>query len=167
MEGRSSRPSGEHSGENPSCQRRLTGIPDLLQISIQNEHILILDDEIEFIDSDHRKSNRDESQFIQLMAILLGAVYTCLHNESNKHQKKKLGYLFKSTLETLLDRRKHESSDVKIGSYYRSNYRRTYQVAFFPSTEMEDQEFQQRFDLDDLSKGLLQAKDLGTGQAYL
>jgi len=131
----------------------------IYKISIQNEHILILNDEIEFIDSDHRKSNRDESQFIQLVDILLGAVYSCLHNDSNKLQKKKLGYLFKSTLETLLDRRKHESSDAMIGSYYKSNYYRTYQVTFFPSTEMENQELQQRFDLDNFSADLLQAKD--------
>lgn len=131
----------------------------IYKISIQNERILILNDEIEFIDSDHRKSNRDESQFIQLVDILLGAVYSCLHNDSNKLQKKKLGYLFKSTLETLLDRRKHESSDAMIGSYYKSNYYRTYQVTFFPSTEMENQELQQRFDLDNFSADLLQAKD--------
>lgn len=131
----------------------------IYKISIQNERILILNDEIEFIDSDHRKSNRDESQFIQLVDILLGAVYSCLHNDSNKLQKKKLGYLFKPTLETLLDRRKHESSDVMIGSYYKSNCYRTYQVTFFPSTEMENQELQKRFDLDNFSTDLLQAKD--------
>lgn len=131
----------------------------IYEISIQNEHILILNDEIEFIDSDHRKSNRDESQFIQLVDILLGAVYSCLHNDSNKLQKKKLGYLFKPTLETLLDCRKHESSGVMIGSYYKSDYYRTYQVSFFPSTELESQDLQQRFDLDNFSTDLLQAKD--------
>jgi len=131
----------------------------IYKINIQNEHILILDDEIEFIDSDHRVSNRDESQFVQLVDILLGAVYSCLHNDSKKHQKKKIGYLFKSTLETLLDRRKHGSSDAMIGGYYNSKYYRIYQVSFFPREVMEDQELQQRFDLDNLFDGLPLERD--------
>jgi hypothetical protein len=125
----------------------------IYKINIQTENIFVLVDEIEFINSDHRVSSKDESQFIQLVDILLGAVYSCLHNNSKKHQKKKLGYLFKPTLETLLDRRKHECSDRKVGRYYQSNYFRTYQVSFFPSKGGDDQEFQQMFDLDYPSKG--------------
>jgi len=122
------------------------------KINIQYEEFLILDDEIEYIDSDHRKSNQDESQFIQLIDILLGATYSCLHNDSKLYEKKKIGYLFRSTLETLLDRRKHESRDLMIGRYYNSKYYRTYQVTFFPREIMEVQELQRRFDLDNLSE---------------
>jgi len=126
----------------------------IYKINIQTEHITILDDEIEFIDSDHRKSNKDESQFIQLVDILLGAVYSCLHSDlKRKYQKRKIGYLFKPTLETLLDRRKHESHSAMIGSYYQSKYYRTYQVTFFPFEKTDIEGLQQKFDLDHLTEG--------------
>ncbi|MDD4750005.1 MAG: hypothetical protein PHD26_08845, partial [Methanosarcinaceae archaeon] len=57
--------------------------------------------EIKFIDSDHRKSKSDESQFIQLIDLILGATFSIIHNSSNNSRKKEVCELFKPTLHKL------------------------------------------------------------------
>ena len=101
------------------------------------EKIEIEEKEIIFIDSDHRKSGMEESHFIQLIDLLLGATYVNLHNPSERSEKKEVGLAFNPVLKTLLDRKKSQTGPHMEGSYYRSNYRRTQQISFFPNKKME------------------------------
>ncbi|MCQ1537037.1 hypothetical protein FTO70_15435 [Methanosarcina sp. KYL-1] len=96
-------------------------------------------DEIKFIDSDHRESKSDESQFIQLIDLILGATFSTIHNSSNNSRKKEVCELFKPTLRKLLDRKKSQKGQM-IGNYYKSNYYRTYQISFFPKDKMTPEE---------------------------
>jgi hypothetical protein len=108
------------------------------KIGITNERVLIRPRTIEFIDSDHRVSKKNESNFIQLLDLALGATFCCLHNPSDAEYKRKIGRAFRPILTKLLDRRKASDSGAWIGAYYKSKYYRTYQVSFFPrdSTEL-------------------------------
>lgn len=127
------------------------------KIGIENEKVTILHKEIKFIDSDHRKSNMQESNFIQLLDLALGATFCCLHNPSDADNKRKIGKAFKPTLKKLLDRKKAPNSCALIGEYYESKYRRTYQVSFFPKDKTETGNDLSQFDIsreqkDDLFK---------------
>ena len=112
----------------------------IYKIGLESEKVKMEENEIEFIDSDHRKSGKKESHFIQLIDLLLGATYSCLHNPSEKREKKEVGFAFKPSLKTILDRKKSQNGDYMEGSYYRSNYYRTQQISFFPRRRMEPDE---------------------------
>jgi len=101
------------------------------------ERVNIINDEIQFIDSDHRKSNSEESHLIQLMDIILGATYVCLHGNTNSN-KKAIGFKFKPVMEVLVDRKRNPDGPGWIGSYYRefNHFKRAYQVSFFPKREI-------------------------------
>lgn len=101
-------------------------------VDIENDRISIKCKEIEFIDSDHRVSKKQESNFIQLLDLTLGATFCCLHNPSANQYKRRIGRAFKPVLMKLLDRRRAPNSSAWIGDYYKSKYYRTYQVSFFP-----------------------------------
>ncbi len=105
-------------------------------ISLANENIEIIPDNIQFIDSDHRKSSKEESHLIQLIDILLGATYACLHNPSVEVEKRKVGHLFKPVLTCLLDRKKMDYGPMS-GAYYQSKFYRTSQVSFFPKNKFD------------------------------
>jgi hypothetical protein len=127
------------------------------EIGIENEKVTILHKKIKFIDSDHRKSNMQESNFIQLLDLALGATFCCLHNPSDTDNKRKIGRAFKPTLKKLLDRKKAPYSCALIGEYYKSEYKRTYQVSFFPEDKTEMGNDLTQFDIfgeqrDDLFK---------------
>ena len=115
--------------------------------TIKADRIEIKSKKIEFIDSDHRKSKKNESHFIQLIDIILGATYVCLHNPTKIKKKKKIGLCFKKILNTLLDRKKSQKGFMK-GSYYRSNYYRKYQISFFPKNKMNIDEAFEQLDLE-------------------
>lgn len=116
-------------------------------IELNNEHVSILPEYIEFIDSDHRISKRQESNFIQLLDLALGAIFCCLHNPSEEEYKRKIGRAFKPTLIKLLDRKKAPDSSAWIGEYYKSNYYRTYQVSFFPVDKIETENYLDQLNL--------------------
>jgi len=105
----------------------------IYRINLENEKVTVNCDTIIFLDSDHRKSGAGESQFIQLIDLVLGATFVGLHNPSEKYQKQMIGYTFKPTLEILLDRVKNPATGVPWGRYYPSNYYRGYQISFFPN----------------------------------
>jgi len=107
------------------------------RIGIENERVTNLPRTIEFIDSDHRESKKQESNFIQLLDLVLGATFCCLHNPSETEYKRKIGRAFEPTLAKLLDRQKAPNSSAWFGEYYRSEYKRTYQVSFFPKDKTE------------------------------
>jgi len=101
------------------------------KINFGNQRISIVDKNIDFLDSDHRISRKDESIFIQLVDLMLGATYFCLHNPSSANNKIEIGRTIRPILEVLLDRKKAEYSNAFMG-ILESKYRRTYQVSFFP-----------------------------------
>jgi len=103
-------------------------------------------DEIELLDSDHRISKTDESQFIQLTDLILGATFSTIHNSSNNPRKKEVSELFKPVLHKLLNRKKIPNGQM-IGDYYKSNYYRTYQISFFPQNKMTPEEIITYLDL--------------------
>ncbi|HEC87590.1 MAG TPA: hypothetical protein ENI49_07000 [Thermoplasmatales archaeon] len=119
----------------------------IYRIGLESEKIKIERDEIEFIDSDHRKSGKKESHFIQLIDLILGATYVCLHNPSDRREKKEVGLAFKPALTVLLDRKKNPNNNYMEGSYYHSNYYRTYQISFFPKKKMELDEIFNQLDV--------------------
>ena len=107
------------------------------KISLEDEKIEIEEKEIIFIDSDHIKSGMEESHFIQLIDLLLGAAYVNLHNPSKRNEKKEVGLAFNPVLKILLDRKRNQDLGHMEGSYYGSNYYRTQQISFFPNKKME------------------------------
>ncbi len=109
----------------------------IYKIGIKSEHVSILPETIEFIDSDHRISKKQESNFIQLLDLALGATFCCLHNPSETEYKRKIGRAFKPALLELLDRKQASNSGAWIGEYYKSKYYRTYQISFFPQDKTE------------------------------
>lgn len=102
-------------------------------ISQEMNRVKVLSHDIEFLDSDHRKSGKAESTFIQLIDIILGSIYVCLHGNTNSN-KKNIGFHFKPVMEILLDRKRNPNGNEMIGKYYSKNnlFYRTYQVSFFP-----------------------------------
>ena len=79
----------------------------------------------------------EESHFIQLIDLLLGAAYVNLHNPSKRNEKKEVGLAFNPVLKILLDRKRNQDLGHMEGSYYGSNYYRTQQISFFPNKKME------------------------------
>ncbi|WP_346655672.1 hypothetical protein [Methanosarcina sp. DH1] len=118
-------------------------------------------DEIKFIDSDHRNSKSDESQFIQFIDLILGATFSTIHNSSSNPRKREVCELFKPLLHTLLDREKNTSGQM-IGDYYKSNYYRTYQISFFPKNKMTSEEILTYLNLE----GSIQKKEKTVDNFY-
>lgn len=106
------------------------------KIDLTNENTSIIPESIQFIDSDHRVSDKEESHLIQLIDLLLGATYACLHNPTVELEKRKVGHLFKPVLKCLLDRKKTDYGPM-CGSYYQSKFHRTSQVSFFPENKFD------------------------------
>ena len=106
------------------------------KISLASESTTIIPENIQFIDSDHRKSGMKESHLIQLIDLLLGATYACLHNPSVEAEKRKVGNLFKPVLKILLDRKQTDYGPMS-GEYYKSKFYRTSQVSFFPQNKFD------------------------------
>lgn len=106
------------------------------KIDLTNDNISIIPENVQFIDSDHRVSRKDESHLIQLTDILLGATFSCLHNPSVEFQKRKIGHLFKPVLSCLLDRKESDYGPM-TGSYYQSKFYKTSQVSFFPKNKFD------------------------------
>lgn len=88
--------------------------------------------EIEFIDSDHRKSNNSESQFIQLADLILGLTCNIIHNEAKNSAKIKLTEKIYPLISRILDRKKCANKNSKY------NYFNKQTIAFFPIISKED-----------------------------
>ncbi len=93
-------------------------------------------DNIEFIDSDHRKSKLDESHLIQLIDLILGATVINFHVQTQNIQQRKIGLIFKPALEIIIDRK--QKSSGWYGKYYsRSKFTRKCAVSFFPKVQCD------------------------------
>lgn len=106
------------------------------KIDLSQDNISIIPENIQFIDSDHRESGKKESHLIQLIDLLLGATYACLHNPSVEVEKRKIGSLFEPVLKCLLDRKRSDFGPM-TGAYYQSKFYRTSQVSFFPENKFD------------------------------
>lgn len=106
----------------------------------------IENEEIVFIDSDHRVypnedgDFRNEAQFIQFMDLILGSIYCCLHNPTKKKEKREIGLAMKPLLLRMLNNPKNKNSEYH---YYGKQ-----QVFFFPKTKASNlNEYYQQLDL--------------------
>lgn len=99
-----------------------------------DDKLSVQDDEVEFVDSDHRVYSdvdghlRNESQFVQFVDLILGSVFCCLHDPSEREEKKRIGLAMKPLLRRLLERPRNVNSSF--------NYHRKQQVSFFPVSEV-------------------------------
>jgi hypothetical protein len=83
--------------------------------------------EILFIDSDHRKSQQDESHFIQFSDMLLGAITNYIHYSSKKKKREELTHILSPLIERIIKNPRNNKSKY--------NYARKQQIRFFPSRE--------------------------------
>lgn len=118
------------------------------------EKLFIEDEKIEFVDSNHRRySSKDlmeKSQLIQFIDLILGTVFCCLHNPTEKEEKRRIGMIMKPLLSRLL------KNPLNARSSY--HYYRKQSVSFFPRNKItsKDEDFQQI----DLSGNLLQQDNI-------
>jgi len=88
--------------------------------------------EIEFIDSDHRKSKNIESQFIQLTDLILGLTCNIIHNDAKNPAKIKLTEKIYPLISRILDRKKCANKNSKY------NYFNKQTISFFPIISKEE-----------------------------
>lgn len=88
--------------------------------------------EVEFIDSDHRKSKNVESQFIQLADLILGLTCNVIHNDASNSAKIKLTEKIYPLISRIVDKKTNAN---KNSSY---NYFNKQIVGFFPIISKEE-----------------------------
>lgn len=88
--------------------------------------------EIEFIDSDHRKGNLQESQFIQFVDLILGLTCNIIHNDAENETKIKLTEKIYPLISRILDK----DQCTNINSSY--NYFNKQIIGFFPIVSKDD-----------------------------
>ena len=89
-------------------------------------------DKIEFIDSDHRKSQNDESQFIQFADLILGLTCNVIHNEASNTAKTNLT----EKIYPLISRIVSKKTNANKNSGY--NYFNKQIIGFFPNVSKEE-----------------------------
>lgn len=103
-----------------------------LQEFVKGERKIIFNTkEIEFIDSDHRKSKNMESQFIQLTDLILGLTCNVIHNDASNPVKIKLTEKIYPLISRILD---SKTNSNKNSSY---NYFNKQTIGFFPIVSKE------------------------------
>ena len=90
----------------------------------QDEKILIDNDKIIFIDSDHNKSGDKNSHFIQYTDLLLGLFFNSFHSESSNKNVQELSSIIFPLTDRLVN-----APDNKNSSY---RYYRRISIDFFP-----------------------------------
>jgi hypothetical protein len=106
------------------------------------ENIKFKNPNIKFIDSDHRRSNLDESQYIQLIDLILGATLLNLHKQSKQNEQREVALIFKPSLKTLLSRKKINGEYYGYGKYYNSKYYRKCSISFFPKKQIKKEKLE-------------------------
>lgn len=87
---------------------------------------------IEFIDSDHRKSNKKESQFIQFVDLILGTTCNVIHNEASNNAKVKLTEHIYPLISRILDKKE------SLNKNSRYNFFNKQCIGFFPSESKDN-----------------------------
>lgn len=72
------------------------------QLFEDNEKTFFETNQIEFLDSDHHKGDSINSQFIQLVDIILGTSLNAIHNTATNNAKKELSFKIKPLIERIL-----------------------------------------------------------------
>ncbi|NLC85886.1 MAG: DUF3800 domain-containing protein [Bacteroidales bacterium] len=98
------------------------------KISKEN-NIRFNNNEIIFVDSNHKKSHSLESHFIQFLDVIMGSVFSCFHPPENRN-KRILGEKIKPLVYRLTKAPKNKNS-----SY---NYYRKQQIQFFPRHDLKE-----------------------------
>lgn len=104
------------------------------KINLEDDKILISNENVIFVDSDHRQESCDlteESQFIQFIDVILGSIFCCLHNPTKNVKKQNIGRAIKPLLYRLLN------NPQNVNSGY--HYHRKQQMSFFPKHELSDE----------------------------
>lgn len=105
------------------------------QLFEENKKIFFQTNEIEFLESDHRKGDNVNSQFIQLVDIILGTSLNVIHNTATNSAKKELSYKIKPLIERILSK---DNIYAKMNSRY--NYFNKQSISFFPKISKENLE---------------------------
>ena len=104
---------------------------DLQEFFNKERKIHFNTEKIEFIDSDHRKSQSDESQFIQFADLILGLTCNVIHNDASNSAKTKLTEKIYPLISRILDKK---TCSNKNSSY---NYFNKQTIGFFPFISKE------------------------------
>ena len=99
---------------------------DLQEFLNKERKIHFNTEKIEFIDSDHRKSKNDESQFIQFADLILGLTCNVIHNDASNSAKIKLTEKIYPLISRILDKK---TCSNKNSGY---NYFNKQTIGFFP-----------------------------------
>ncbi len=103
----------------------------IYRLSNSMENVFFENGNVVFIDSDHHKElhYKDESHFIQLTDLLLGAFHQVFDNSSGNDGKQEIGKCFGELLNPMIEKQ----TDIK--SKY--GYFRKYSFSFFPSKKIK------------------------------
>lgn len=102
------------------------------QLFEDNKRIFFETNEIEFIDSDHHKGDVINSQFIQLVDIILGTSLNAIHNTAINSAKKELSFKIKPLIERIFS-----DSNIFAKKNGRYHFFNTQSISFFPKISKE------------------------------
>lgn len=103
-----------------------------LMENYKDRKVIFNTDKIEFVDSDHRKSKNQESQFIQFVDIILGLTCNTIHNEAINKDKKNLTEKIYPLISRILSKNIYK----KVNSSY--HYFNKQIIGFFPNKSKEE-----------------------------
>lgn len=105
------------------------------QLFEDNKRIFFETSQIKFLDSDHRKGDAQNSQFIQFVDIILGTSLNAIHNTATNKAKKELSLKIKPLIERILS---DSNVFAKMNSSYHFFNRQS--ISFFPKISKENLE---------------------------
>lgn len=105
------------------------------QLFEDNKKTFFETNQIEFLDSDHHKGDTINSQFIQLVDIILGTSLNAIHNTATNNAKKELSFKIKPLIERIL-------SDSNVFAKMNSSYHffNKQSISYFPKISKEELE---------------------------
>lgn len=105
------------------------------QLFEDNKKTFFKTNQIEFLDSDHHKGDSINSQFIQLVDIILGTSLNAIHNTATNNAKKELSFKIKPLIERIL-------SDSNVFAKMNSSYHffNKQSISYFPKVSKEELE---------------------------
>ena len=104
---------------------------NLEEVSKEYRKIIFNTDEIEFLDSDHRKSQNYESQFIQFADLILGLTCNVIHNEASNSAKVKLTEKIYPLISRIVGKKTYMNKNSGF------NYFNKQIISFFPKMSKE------------------------------
>lgn len=102
----------------------------IFKVEDKDDKISFKTNKIIFIDSDHRKSSNQYSNFIQFIDLLLGCIYNCLEYTSKNKDKEKLSMKCLPLIQRLIENPNNRRS--------RFNYVGRQKIDFFPKHDLKN-----------------------------